>query len=317
MRKKTILITGGSGFLGRNLANHFKNKYKVILGARNNKLNFQAASETGCEMTPLDITNIESVRDCVIKYAPEIIIHAAATKFVDLSEKFPMECVDINVVGSQNVARVAIDECVETVIGISTDKAAPPVRNTYGLSKAMMEKVFCNSSTPHTNFACVRYGNVVWSTGSMLPIFKQMIMDSGKVVSTGPDMRRFFFTVDDAVQLIDTALNNIETIKGKILSRYMKAAMVRDILDTIVKYKGGTWETGDGRPGERVDEYLIGEIELPFTEQVEFNNIPHYIISQNQKVDNPLPKILSSENTEKLTEKELLDIINLEWHDDK
>jgi UDP-N-acetylglucosamine 4,6-dehydratase len=312
---KTILITGGSGFLGKNLAKAFKSDYNVILGSRNNKQNLATKLETGCEVVPLDITNIESVRDAVNSYKPDIIIHAAATKFVDLSEVFPNECVDINVVGSQNVARVAIDKGVSTVIGVSTDKAAPPVRNTYGMSKAIMERIFCSldSKQSNTRFMCVRYGNVVWSTGSVLPIFKKMHEENNHLVSTGPEMRRFFFTVKNAVCLVQTALANINKYHGQVLSREMKSAMMRDILDVIVKNKGGTWAPGETRPGERNDEFLIGELELPYTESIIIDNIKHYLISFNNKKTEPLHEIVSSENVEHLTQDEILSLVNEEW----
>ena len=124
-----ILITGGTGFLGINLAKKLKTKFKVVLGARNNKQNFYAKKITNCQIVPLDVSNINSVRDAINVVKPKIIIHAAATKFVDLSEKFPFECIDCNILGSSNIARVAIDKNVETVIGISTDKASPPIKN--------------------------------------------------------------------------------------------------------------------------------------------------------------------------------------------
>ena len=88
---KKILITGGTGYLGRNLANFYKKKYKVFLGARNNKQNFLIKRLTNCEVVPLDVSSIESVNDCLNYTKPDIVIHAAATKFVDLSEKFPFE----------------------------------------------------------------------------------------------------------------------------------------------------------------------------------------------------------------------------------
>src|SRR5688572_29483677 len=132
--RKALLITGGTGFLGRHLAIALRNDYEVFLGARNGHQNAMAREATGCPVLPLDVTNIESVRDAFAEVRPEIVIHAAAMKFVDLAEQFPMECVDVNVLGSQTTARVAIEHKVATVIGISTDKAAPPIKNTYGLS---------------------------------------------------------------------------------------------------------------------------------------------------------------------------------------
>ena len=168
---KSILITGGSGFLGIHLANKLKKKFKVTLAGRNNKQNFFATKKTICEVLPMDVSSIESVRDAINYAKPNIIIHAAATKFVDLSEKYPLECIDINITGSTNIARVAIDKKIESVIGISTDKASPPIRNIYGMSKSLMEKIFVSLSDTHkTKFSCVRYGNVAWSTGSVLPV---------------------------------------------------------------------------------------------------------------------------------------------------
>jgi FlaA1/EpsC-like NDP-sugar epimerase len=259
----------------------------------------------------MDVSNIEAVRDVFTETRPQVVIHAAATKFVDLAERQPMECIDVNVLGSQNVARVSVEKGVDTVIGISTDKAAPPVRNTYGLSKALMERVFCSmNSKTETKFACVRYGNVAWSTGSVLPIWKKMHRDTGVIGTTGPEMRRFFFTVDEAVNLVVTALRNIEEVQGKVLSRQMKAAQIKDVLDLWIKHNGGTWEKIEGRPGERVDEFLIGELELPHTYETFYDDIKHYVISFNEKSPRPPVSILSSANTERLTDEEILDIIN-------
>lgn len=308
---KKILITGGSGFLGRNLAVKLKNEYDIYLGSRNNKNNFAAGQITGCKTLPLDVSNIESVRDVIQEVKPDIIIHAAATKFVDLSEKYPLETVDINIVGSQNVARVAIEQKVPYVVGISTDKACPPVRNIYGLSKATMEKLFVLLDGKHeTKFTAVRYGNVAWSTGSVLPIWKKMMDDTGVIKTTGPEMRRFFFTVQNAVDLVIAAIDNQETCHGKILSREMKSAQIQDILDVWIKNYGGKWEKMQGRPGERLDEFLVGETELEYCETITINGILHYLISPNTKTSTPLSGIVNSANCARLTEAEILDIIN-------
>lgn len=307
----TILVTGGTGFLGKRLGLALKDKHNVVLTGRNNKQNMLAQGMTDCRVLPMDVTNIESVRDVFTEVAPDIVIHAAATKFVDLAERQPMECVDVNVLGSQNVARVAVEKKIDSVIGISTDKASPPVRNTYGLSKALMERVFCSmNGKTETKFTCVRYGNVAWSTGSVLPIWKKMHEDTGVIGTTGPEMRRFFFTVDEAVKLVTTAMNNIENLQGKVLARRMKAAQVRDILELWVNTRGGKWEKIEGRPGERIDEFLIGDLELPHTSDKTFDDVQHYIISFNQTAAEPVEVGLSSANAERLTEAEILDIIN-------
>lgn len=307
----TILITGGTGYLGKRLGAALKGRHRVVLGARNNKQNMIAQRFAGCDAVPLDVASIESVRDAVVEIKPDVIIHAAATKFVDLAERQPMECVDVNVVGSQNVARVAIERGVSVVIGISTDKAAPPVRNTYGLSKALMERMFCGMNRKaDTRFLCVRYGNVAWSTGSVLTIWKKMHEESGVIGTTGPEMRRFFFTVDEAVKLVLTGLDRVDELQGSVLSRYMKAAQIQDILEVWTRSRGGRWEKIEGRPGEREDELLIGDLELPYTREVEYDGVKHYVISFNEKAPRPLPSGLSSANTERLTEREILHILD-------
>ena len=123
-------------------------------------------------------------------------------------------------------------------------------------------------------------------------------------------MRRFFFSVDEAVNLVITALKNIDIAKGKVLSRHMKAAQMQDILQTWIEEKGGKWEKIEGRPGERDDEFLIGDLELAYTEELMFDGIKHYLISFNEKVANPIAFGLSSANTDKLTREEISTIIN-------
>jgi len=309
--KKSVLITGGTGFLGRHLGLALKDHYAVVLAGRNNSHNNAAQRFSGCTVMPLDVTNIESVRDVFAEVRPQIVIHAAATKYVDLSERYPMECIDVNVLGSQNIARVSVEKGVETVVGMSTDKSAPPVGNTYGLTKSLMERLFCamNGKT-ETRFACVRHGNLAWSTGSVFPIWKQMHDETGVIGSTGPDMTRFFSKVDEGVELIKTAMENIEQVQGTVLSRALKSARIRDILEIWIKHKGGSWKQIEGRPGERPHEYMIGEPELPYTYETEFGGVPHYVINFKERALKPLTAPSNSENAERLSEAEILDIIN-------
>jgi FlaA1/EpsC-like NDP-sugar epimerase len=308
--KKKILITGGTGFLGINLAKKFSKKYTVILSGRNNKLNYIAKNKTKCEVIPLDVSNINSIRDAINYAKPDIIIHAAATKFVDLSEKFPFETIDSNVLGSSNIARVSIDKKIKTVIGISTDKASPPVKNIYGLSKSIMERLFLSSSNQsNTQFSCVRYGNVAWSTGSVLPIWKRMFDKNKTILTTGPYMRRFFFLVSDAVTLVDTALKNIKFLNGKILSREMKSAQMIDIIKTWINIYGGKYSFIGSRSGDRQDEYLIGEEELKYTIEKKINKIKHYVIDFSKTNKNSIKQIISSSTAEKLSNLDISKIL--------
>ena len=310
--KKNLLITGGSGYLGINLANKFKQKYKVFLGSRNQKRNREASNITGCKDIPLDVSNINSIRDAVNYCNPEIIIHAAATKFVDISEEFPFECSDVNILGSSNLARVAIERKVKTVIGISTDKATQPIKNFYGFSKAAMEKLFLNANNNSiTNFLCVRYGNVAWSTGSVLPIWKDMHKKNNTILTTGPKMRRFFFTIDDAVNLVSFALKNSKKFSGKIVCADMKSSMILDVLKVWIKEYGGTYKVIKGRKGDRLDEYLIGMNEIKYTYIKREKKKIYYIIDFNKNSTKPLKNIISSQNSKKLSEKELLKLLEI------
>ena len=307
-----ILVTGGNGFLGKRLGLELRKLgHQVTLASRNNKQNFLAKEFSGCNVLPLDVSSIESVRDAVIQEMPDVIIHAAATKFVDLAEKQPMETIDINVTGSQNVARIAIERGVKLVIGISTDKSSPPVRNIYGMTKSLMERLFSlMEGKSDTHFVSVRYGNVAWSTGSVLGIWKKMLKKQGFIGTTGPEMFRYFFTVDEAVSLVLTALKNESELHGKVLSRYMKAAQLEDIIRVWTKQEGATYEKIEGRPGERLEEFLIGESELEYTEERIYDGIRHYVLSFNEKSENPLTEVLSSRTAEKLTDDEIRAIIN-------
>jgi FlaA1/EpsC-like NDP-sugar epimerase len=307
-----ILVTGGNGFLGKRLGLELRKLgHQVTLASRNNKQNFLAKEFSGCNVLPMDVSSIDSVRDAVIQEMPDVIIHAAATKFVDLAEKQPMETIDINVTGSQNVARIAIERGVKLVIGISTDKSSPPVRNIYGMTKSLMERLFSlMEGKSDTHFVSVRYGNVAWSTGSVLGIWKKMLKKQGFIGTTGPEMFRYFFTVDEAVSLVLTALKNESELHGKVLSRYMKAAQLEDIIRVWTKQEGATYEKIEGRPGERLEEFLIGESELEYTEERIYDGIRHYVLSFNDKPNNPLKEVLSSRTAEKLSDDEIRAIIN-------
>ena len=310
MSKPTILITGGTGFLGRHLGRALNAKYAVVLGGRNHDQNRVAQEFTGCPVIALDVANIEAVRDAVAQVRPAILIHAAASKYVDIAERQPMECLDVNVTGSQNVARVAVEKAVAVVLGISTDKSAPPVANTYGLTKALMERLFCAmDGKADTRFACVRFGNLPWSTGSVFPIWKRMHAETGVIGSTGPNMTRLFTPVDEAVELVTTALRRIDELHGRVLTRAMKSARIRDILDVWVKHLGGQWKPIEGRPGERLHESLIGETEFRCTTAVQYDGVQHYVLTFNRPAADPLSTPLTSADAARFTEKELLDLI--------
>jgi UDP-glucose 4-epimerase len=307
-----VLITGGSGFLGQHLAERLTQEHEVFISSRNQKQLLSAAHRIGVESVPLDVSSYASTIEIFHRIKPEIVIHAAATKFVDLAEKFPNEAIDINVTGSQNIARAAIETKAGYVIGISTDKAAAPIYNLYGMTKAIMERLFCSlDGEAGTRFSIVRYGNVAWSTGSVFPIWKKMLEEKNHIISTGPDMSRFFFSVSEAVELVYEAFNNLDLVGGKILSLPMKGTEVRRILDLWTNMVGATWSEGERRPGDRDLEYLLSDHEGSITVEVELSSKPYYLLNpqSNLPLERAIGASFSSRTASQFSNSELEKLI--------
>ena len=173
-----------------------------------------------------------------------------------------------------------------------------------------MEKLFLSAdNNSKTNFLCVRYGNVAWSTGSVFPIWKKMFLKNKKIFTTGPYMRRFFFTIDDAVRLVNFALDNSKKFKGKIVCAEMRSALMIDVLKVWINKFGGNYKIIGGRKGDRIDEYLIGENELQYTSKIMNKNKNYFIVDFNKKDKNFIKKIISSENSKKLNDTEIFDLL--------
>ena len=307
---KKILITGGTGFLGKNLSYFLSRKYK------NYKIFFSSRSIERCRVAkldldldyfPCDISNLNSVVDCITKIKPNIIIHCAATKYVDLAEKFPFECVDTNILGTLNLLRVSKNLGVKDFIAISTDKAAPPYSNIYSLSKSIMEKaLILDSVNSKINISCIRFGNLPWSTGSIFPIWEEMSKNKKIIKSTGPDMSRYFYSINNACNLIDFVLKNSQSLTGKIIVPEMKSAFIRDILDIWSKIYKVKWKKIKKREGDKNFESIISSQEFCKFElkKTNFGNI--FLItnsSKQNKID------LNSQKAKKFNKAEIRDLI--------
>jgi FlaA1/EpsC-like NDP-sugar epimerase len=307
--KKTALITGGSGFLGRHLGLRFQDQYRVVLASRDAGKLAEAGRATGCATLALDVTHIDSVRTAIAEVAPHVIVHAAANKFVDAGEREPFHCIDANVLGSQNVARVAMERGVAIVVGVSSDSAAPPAQSTYGLTKAILERLFCSlGARAGTRFTSVRLGNLAWSTGSVFPAWQAMAA-RGKIESTGPDDQRFFLSGDEASRVVATAIAHIDELSGKVLVPRMKAARIGDLLDAWVRKRGGAWAPSAKPRHDRLDDRLIGDLELPHTQERAYDGAPYYVISFNEKAATPLSEGVTTANAARFDERELLALI--------
>lgn len=249
-----ILITGGAGFLGRGIMRQAARENWPVEFTIYSRDEFKqhrcrdAYPNAGYVLGDIRDTD----RLALIMRGHDLVIHAAALKYVPEAENNVDECIGINVYGSQSVVKAAYEARVKQVIAISTDKAVEPV-NTYGLSKAVAERVFGEASRlmPDIKFTTCRYGNVIGSTGSVIPVFQHQLETLGKVLVTDPDMTRFWISVDEAVDIIELAMMQDS---GTITVPMPKAMRIGDIAAAIA---GEAVEVVGVRPGEKLHEKLL------------------------------------------------------------
>lgn len=262
MKDKTVLITGGTGSLGLALTeNLLRQGASIIIYSRDEKKQYDMKQLfPQCTYILGDIRDYASIRDAV--RGVDIVIHAASLKYVDISEIQPSEYITTNVNGTLNLINAVLDEkTIQHCVGISTDKACLPV-NTYGLTKALLEKTFLEADRRQgengtTIFNVARYGNVIGTRGSVVPFWKQRREAGLSLPITNGEMTRFFFTLDEAVDLI---LYSFQTGSGKIISKAMKGVKLKLLADVM---KGDSWVEDVGeRPGEKHDEMLLSPDEI-------------------------------------------------------
>ena len=240
---KTLLITGGTGSFGNAVLNRF---LKTDIGeirvfSRDEKKQDDMRHEFQAKMPEVaekikffigDVRNLESVRNAM--HGVDYIFHAAALKQVPSCEFFPMEAVRTNVYGTDNVLTAAIDEGVKCVICLSTDKAAYPV-NAMGITKALEERVAVAKSrnTNTTKICCTRYGNVMCSRGSVIPLWIEQIKAGNPITITEPSMTRFIMSLDEAVDLVVFAFEN--GVNGDILVQKAPACTIETLAKAVTE----------------------------------------------------------------------------------
>lgn len=240
---KTLLITGGTGSFGNAVLNRFLNTNikEIRIFSRDEKKQDDMRHEYQAKYPELsnkikfyigDVRDLQSVKNAM--HGVDYIFHAAALKQVPSCEFFPMEAVKTNVIGTDNVLTAAIDEGVKKVICLSTDKAAYPV-NAMGTSKAMMEKVIIAKSrtvSPEkTTICCTRYGNVMCSRGSVIPLFISQIKSGLPMTITEPKMTRFIMSLEEAVELVIYAFENAES--GDIMVEKAPACTIEVLAEAV------------------------------------------------------------------------------------
>jgi len=316
MKNKTILITGGTGSLGKALIKRLKQDNKIIVYSRDEG---KQALEFGHDLSIIrvigDVRDFDKLNVTLQRHKVDYIIHTAALKRIDDMEFYPDECVKTNINGSENVARAALENKIKKCILVSTDKACQPV-NVYGSSKFIAERIFTNYDYHSTDtiFASVRYGNVIASRGSFIPLWLEMIKNTQTLKVTSEKMTRFLFTLDDAV---DAVLGALENAKGgevfvPQINSYTLPSCIK-ALEQITNKKANTTVVGL-RPGEKLHEDMLAETELPFTYQVPNINLlqirPQYTNKTYQDWDKYNGPHFNSELWVKEDINELVELIN-------
>jgi FlaA1/EpsC-like NDP-sugar epimerase len=278
-----VLVTGGTGSLGKALVRRILSRelgqpQKVTVFSRDEakqhemRIESTRAGSATDEVVYKDFRNIlefriGDVRDyeavlAAVRHS-DVVFHAAALKQVPSCEYAPVEAVKTNILGASNLVRAIQSEesPVEAAIAISTDKACKPV-NVMGMTKAIQERIFvtANLGQTRTKFMCVRYGNVISSRGSVVPLFLDQIAKGGPVTITLEQMTRFLLTLDKAVDTVFAALQHGE--RGDTYVPKIPAAYVMDIAKALIGSRKIPIEVSGIRPGEKIDEIMVSEEEV-------------------------------------------------------
>ncbi len=277
MRKKRVLIFGGTGSLGTTLTRRFLlHGYTIGIYSRDEAKHFNHRNNfpnSDIHYFIGDIRNYTSVLRTIKNFHPDIIICAAAMKQVPACENQPFEAVQTNILGSENIGLAASEfadginmlEEKLRVLSISTDKAVKPI-NAYGATKMLQEKIHLNFNSPKLVANCVRYGNVLESTGSVIPFFKQKIKRGESLPVTHPAMTRFLLSLDEAVDLIFKALG--DKTGGSIYVPSVRSSRITDLAEVLYDAYNPLakkWHLAGTRPGEKIHEILISEEECLHT----------------------------------------------------
>ena len=278
---KRILITGGTGSLGQALVRRLLTKEmgrpaEITVFSRDEAkqhymrlsyMNRQVATDEIIyrnfqELLSFrigDVRDYSSVLQAVRK--SDVVFHAAALKQVPTCEYFPFEAVQTNIIGAHNIVRSILenDTPVELVVGISSDKACKPI-NVYGMTKALQERVFIKANIGSTTrFVCVRYGNVIASRGSVVPLFLEQIANGGPVTITAEGMTRFLLSLDRAVDTIFAAARG--ALPGETYIPQVPSAYIVDLAEVLINGRNIPVIYTGIRPGEKLHEILISEEE--------------------------------------------------------
>jgi len=269
--KKTILITGGTGSLGKALIKRLKQyDCKIIVYSRDEgKQALSFGNDSSIIRVIGDVRDYKKLDVTMKRHKPDYVIHTGALKRIDDMEFYPDECVKTNVKGSENVAIASEQNGIKKCILISTDKACQPI-NVYGSSKFIAERIFTNYdyNSNSTIFASVRYGNVIASRGSFIPLWMDLLSNGEKIKVTSMECTRFLFTLSDAV---DTVLNSLYFAQGgEVFIPKINSFKMESVIEAIRKISELdeiNYDVIGMRPGEKFHEDMLCKTEVEFTMQ--------------------------------------------------
>jgi len=297
-----ILITGGSGTIGKAFIKEFP-QHKYFNVSRNEKFLTDLMRE--CPNVTNFIGNIEDKEFLFRVFKdvkPDVVIHAAAMKHINIAEENPIQACQSNVIGSINVINASVLTDVPITIGISTDKACSS-ESVYGDTKSLMEKCFMEANTDKNIFALTRFANVAHSNGSVLPFWLKLKEEGKTLKLTSEKMNRLMFSKSDSAKLINRAINKCKSDGGGFVCSYkMKSVNMLDLAKVI----SDDVEIVGLRPGEKLNEDLISDKEVPFT-YVHDDMI--YIYNQENLDMNTLTRGYSSVSAERMTEEEMEELV--------
>lgn len=326
LNNKNILITGGTGSFGHQMIKElmpYKPKTIRIFSRDEDKqhsMKMELEKESIFKKMEFIIGDVRDYdRLFTVTKDIDIIFHAAALKQVPTVESHPYEAVKTNIFGAYNVVKAAVARKVKNVIAISTDKAVKPV-NAMGMTKALQEKIMLSDdlTKDSTKFCCVRYGNVLGSRGSVIPLWNSKIDKKQPLPITHKEMTRFLLTLSEAIDLVFYSLKHGNG--GEIFVKKAPAAKMTDLALAYAELKTGTknypLEFIGIRAGEKIDEILVSEEEMRHS----IERKDHFVIAKEAKIDKfSIKNIIShkqygSSNTKHLTINELKHIMNkLQW----
>ena len=305
MNNKKILIFGGAGALGKTLIKRYYEHNEIIVFSRDEHKHYNLLKEYPKVKSIIgDIKDKDSINNALLKEKPNIVINAAALKHVPICEDNPYESVKTNIIGHQNLIECVSLYNIETLIFVSTDKACKPI-NVYGMCKAISEQLYISFAKQQdkTKVVIVRYGNVLESTGSVIPFFKDLLDDSNTTTLpiTHSEMTRFLLTLEQATDLIHWAYS-YDGSHGKIAVPKVKSLKVTDVANALIKsYKRNIDLIMIGiRPGEKLHEEMVSSEEWRKTEELEnFFLIGNNTINDEQHSYNSLDYLMDSSDAYK------------------